>query len=167
MKPLDRFISYTAPSSIGDCINWTGIKTKDGYGRFYLKGKLIRAHRWIYEFYKGKIPKPLEIDHLCKNRACVNLNHLEVVTHRENIFRSDINPMVLNSRKTHCIYGHEFTSENTYIRTDGSRKCRICIRRMNSERKKRIRALKRSSRPLATLRLEPKATTGRPCARTW
>lgn len=91
----------------------------------------FQAHRVSYTAYKGKIPKGLFIDHLCRNRYCINPDHLEPVTHEENIRRSPIVPSSINAAKTHCIRGHEFTPENTYVyrlpnRID--RHCKACDR---------------------------------------
>lgn len=113
------------------CWNWTGYLV-DGYGQIHEsreKGKRRRgrgAHRVVYELLVGPIPVGMELDHLCRNTKCVNPTHLEPVSHAENIRWSD-NPAGRNSRKTHCVNGHEFTEANTY-RIHGNRFCRICRR---------------------------------------
>jgi hypothetical protein len=83
------------------------------------------AHRVLYRLVNGPIPIGAEIDHLCRNRSCVNPDHLEAVSHRENLMRSPIAPAAINARKTHCKYGHEFTQTNTYV-SSGRRRCRLC-----------------------------------------
>lgn len=83
-----------------------------------------RAHRFSYQLYKGNIPKNLVIDHLCKNPSCVNPDHLEAVTNRENILRG-ISPAAINSKKTHCPKGHKLSGDNVYIYRN-SRWCKKC-----------------------------------------
>ena len=96
---------------------------------FYAKTHML-AHRFSYELFRGNIPAGLTVDHLCKNTACVNPYHLEVVTQRENNLRGN-NWAGINSRKTHCPKGHEYTKENTVIWDNGSngaRRCKICLK---------------------------------------
>lgn len=69
------------------CWLWSGHKDQKGYGRFYWKGLNEYAHRWAYEYFVGAVPVGLELDHLCRNRGCVNPAHLEAVTHRVNVAR--------------------------------------------------------------------------------
>lgn len=106
------------------CWQWIASKDKWGYGKFHL-GKDTLAHRVSYKHFVGPLPDDLEIDHLCRNRSCVNPQHMEPVTKRENTLRG-IAPSAINARKTHCQNGHKFTSQNTYMRPDGDRGCRQC-----------------------------------------
>lgn len=106
-----------------DCIEWEGHIDKDGYGR--LNNRTL-AHRKAWEDANGPIPKGLVIDHLCRNRRCHNVNHLEVVTTKENVLRG-VGPTAQNARKTHCYRGHPFTPENT-AKTATGRGCIICRR---------------------------------------
>jgi hypothetical protein len=97
-----------------------------GYGRIKHEGRQVMVHRLAYEAFVGPIPEGLVIDHLCRNRGCINPDHLEAVTESENI-RRGTSPTAANARKTHCKHGHEFTPENTYLKGTW-RICRICQR---------------------------------------
>jgi hypothetical protein len=117
------------------CWVWIGAKragrVRNGKMQYYgvvtigYKNKCV--HRVIYEMYKGKIKKGLELDHLCRNTLCVNPKHLEAVTHSENCKRGTAwHHFVEEAKKiTHCPQGHEYTKENTYI-YDGQRRCKTC-----------------------------------------
>lgn len=108
------------------CWIYTGTLDKDGYGQVVVPGVgTRRTHRLMYEAKVGPIPEGFEIDHLCRVRNCANPDHLEAVTRRENSLRSESFAAV-NARKTQCINGHEFTSANTYMKPDGTRRCRRC-----------------------------------------
>lgn len=105
-----------------ECIIWAGPTDKDGYGKAS-EGRL--AHRVVYVREVGPIPPGLELDHLCRVRNCVNPEHLEPVTHAENMrrmLRTNI------TRRKQCKNGHEYTEENTMFDTAGYRRCRICLR---------------------------------------
>lgn len=114
---------------LGPCWSWLG-RLRNGYGAFSVKGgRQVRAHRWSYEKSFGAVPDGLELDHLCRNRICVNPSHLEAVTHRVNTLRSD-NACALHARQTHCMRGHPFDEANTYVRPNGGgRTCRACYAR--------------------------------------
>lgn len=110
----------------GACWTWNGTINRYGYGEFAIGKKHYGAHRVAYELSVAPIPAGLEIDHLCRNTRCVNPAHLEPVTPRENQLRSN-SVAGINARKTHCIRGHEFSPDNTYISPkSGQRVCRIC-----------------------------------------
>ena len=110
---------------------WTG-SLHHGYGRLYLGTSgtanflAIPAHRLSYLIHKGPIRDGYEIDHLCRTPSCVNPDHLEAVTHRENSLRG-LSPMALYAQRSHCINGHEFTPENT-ARYGSGRSCKQCNR---------------------------------------
>jgi len=112
----------------GDCWEWTGYCEAGGYGITTIDRTHYVAHRAVWENLVGSIPENLTLDHLCRNRSCVNPDHLEPVTQRENWLRGE-NPFIKNARKTHCKNGHLFNKVNThhYVR-DGSnrRRCRKC-----------------------------------------
>lgn len=117
------------------CWEWQGCKNPHGYALFGSGTRLgvtSLAHRISYEWAKGEIPAGLTIDHLCRNRACVNPDHMEPVISGENTRRSDLVGKVWGNRQkalTHCKHGHPFNDENTYYRLDGSgRMCRACTR---------------------------------------
>lgn len=119
---------------ITKCWNWQSAKDKDGYGRFWLKDKTMPAHRASYELFIGEITEGLQIDHLCKNTSCVNPEHLELVTLKENVLRG-IGISAQNARKTHCNQGHEFNPKNTYVNNKGNRSCRECHRLLEKMRR--------------------------------
>ncbi len=122
----ERFVAKVILQPSG-CKLWTAQITPDGYGRFSVDGRKVYVHRWIYEHEIGPIPEGLELDHLCRNRACVEVSHLEPVAHRENTLRG-VGPSAQNARKTHCPRRHEYTSENTYTsKAGGRRHCRMCL----------------------------------------
>lgn len=117
-------LQYEVDSKTG-CWNWKRCISDNGYGLVTVAGKNARAHRVSYEARFGPIQAGLSLDHLCRNRACINPDHLEPVTHRENC-RRGMGATGVNARKSHCLRGHEFTAENTMRRSDGKRECRAC-----------------------------------------
>lgn len=111
-----------------DCWIWTGAKAGPGekYGYIRVDGKTLRAHRFAYEALVGAIPKGLQLDHLCRVRACVRPDHLEPVTNRENGLRGE-SFAAQQARRTHCSQGHPYNEENTH-HYRGKRYCRTCNR---------------------------------------
>lgn len=124
---LERFEALVIRSGFDSCWYWVGAADGKGYGSFWVVPKMVRAHRWSYEQFVAQIPSNLVIDHLCRNRSCVNPAHLEPVTNRENWSRGYA-PSAISSRRTHCSEGHKYTAENTLHRADAGRRCRECAR---------------------------------------
>lgn len=93
------------------------------------------AHRWGYRTFVGPFDELLEIDHLCRNRACVRFDHLEPVTHAENMLRGDTVGGI-NARKTTCKRGHAFCPENTRTGKSGKRYCRACQKEQDANRRR-------------------------------
>lgn len=122
---LDRF--YSKVHKTQSCWEWTGTLINGDYGQFWDGNKKIYAHRWSYEYFIGPIPNDMQLDHLCRNRCCVNPEHLEPVTARENTMRGNT-ITAHHAFKTHCERGHEYTIENTYNIKTGGRMCRECKR---------------------------------------
>jgi len=140
-RPLwDRF--WAKVRFTGACWEWTGSTTPGGYGHIGAgghDGQTLLAHRVAYQLLVGPISTGLTLDHLCRNRRCVNPDHLEPVTGRENTTRGRVpggalyeKGMHYRSRWTHCPRGHEFTEANTSLK-GGRRRCRECARIRNNK----------------------------------
>lgn len=115
---------YSKVNKTATCWNWTGGKSK-GYGMLRWNGKMKPAPRVIFELERHPIPNNLFCDHLCRNRACVNPDHIEIVSNKVNILRG-ISQSAINARKTHCKNGHPFGGANLHILPNGNRRCRAC-----------------------------------------
>lgn len=118
----DRF--WEKVNKLDGCWEWTAFKN-DGYGVFKVGGVIQLAHRVAYELVIGKIPEGMIIDHLCRNRGCVNPAHMEVVNNRTNVLRG-VSIVAKNALATHCPQGHPYDLFNTIIRPHGHRGCRYC-----------------------------------------
>lgn len=131
-----RFWEKVDKGEPNGCWLWLGTKWRKDYGGFRLSNSPNRgaqAHRVAYELMIGPIPDGLTIDHLCRNHACVNPAHMEVVSNRVNILRGE-GRAAQQHRQTHCIRGHSFDLLNTYYYPSGRRECRECHRQRGRKR---------------------------------
>lgn len=113
------------------CWHWLGYKNARGYGYVSFAGKNHRVHRLVYQTLVGPIPDGLELDHKCRVRHCCNPDHLEPVTHQENVIRA--------KRRPYCRAGHLLSEENIRRTNDGIRRCRIC-RNLREAARRAVRA---------------------------
>lgn len=123
MALLERFWAKVQKCPTG-CWEWQGAHGPAGHGRFYYNGRTQPAHQYSYEFHKGPVPQGLELDHLCRNPRCVNPEHLEAVSHKENMHRAP--KVVAMMAATQCPKGHPYNLLNTYFHPNGGRVCREC-----------------------------------------
>ncbi len=127
------------------CWEWTGgfMGEKKLYGSLCFNNKTNHSHRFAYEYLIGEIPKGKELDHLCRNTKCANPEHLEPVSHKENCMRglTGVSTGKKQKSKTHCPHGHPYDKENTYIDSDGSRRCNACNRERGRERLRKERMM--------------------------
>lgn len=115
----ERFWSKVSKDEATDCWLWTGALNSDGYGHLSVDGCALLSHRLAYTALVEPIPNGLQIDHLCRVKACCNPAHLEAVTAAENMRRA-------KAHITHCPKGHEYTPKNTIMRGQ-QRTCRACF----------------------------------------
>lgn len=117
-----RIVRRIVVARLGACWEWSGCRVASGYGHFRPAGsKQVRAHRWAWQRVNGPIPCGMELDHLCRNPACVRSSHMEAVTHLENMQRGK------RAKASHCKHGHPLSGDNVRI-TKRQRVCRECER---------------------------------------
>ncbi len=138
---IERFMDKVVIEPSG-CWRWTASAIPAGYSCFYAHGSTHRAHKWGVEYFRHmKVPKGMECDHLCRNRWCVNPNHIEIVTKSVNMRRGR-NQF---RERSHCKRGHALVSENIRRMKSGRghtfNACRACIRiaetKRNGKRRRR------------------------------
>ena len=137
---FERIEQKFIPEPNSGCWLWIGSVSTGGYGLIGLNKKVRPAHRILYEQKFGPIPVGLEIDHLCRTRCCVNPDHLEAVTRRENIMRG-LGPSARQAKQTHCKNGHPLAGENLVInkgKYGPMRQCKTCrLEYLNKNRERR------------------------------
>jgi hypothetical protein len=134
-----QFSKRVWPEPNSGCHLWAGSTSDWGYGQVRVKGKRVMAHRYAYEKKRGPIPPGLDLDHLCRVRCCVNPDHLEPVTRRENTLRG-VGQAAVHARKTHCPYGHALAAARPAGKQKRHRACLPCHAAHERRRRARRRA---------------------------
>lgn len=124
----ERFLNKFKVDETSGCWLWFGSRNRKNYGVIKLERQRrnAMAHRFCYEALVGPIPEGMQLDHLCRTPNCVNPNHLEVVSNRENVLRGSTIPAAY-AKRTSCKNGHPFIGDNFYIKNN-ARICRLCTR---------------------------------------
>ena len=125
-EDMQRAWSRIRKSSDGCWLQTSGLNY-GGYGSYSIAGRTVRTHRFMYVVHRGPIASDVVLDHLCRNRACCNPEHLDPVANELNVERG-MSPSAVNARKSHCLRGHPFDAENTEVRPGGGRACKECRR---------------------------------------
>lgn len=147
-----RFWGKVTKSAGEGCWEWRAAMTSNGYGSFHNPGGSAVAHRYAWERQNGPVPEGMELDHLCRNRSCVRPDHLEPVSHQENMRRAPRHVFGGNRYKTHCPKGHPYDDANTYVPPKGGRVCRQCKIDKRPLKNAGVRARKAAQRALADTR---------------
>lgn len=138
MSALLRFEPKYTVNPVSGCWDWIAVRHRLGYGQFKDEGKMWQAHRWAYRHYVGSLEEGKEIDHICRNRRCVNPAHLRQISHRDNVLASPTCLASINKARVECARGHSFSKENTSYRGN-KRVCVQCRRRNAREYMRRRR----------------------------
>lgn len=128
---IDKGVFFSKVEITSDCWNWKGLINEKGYGQLWLNGKRYLAHRISFKLFNGELIEGLVIDHKCRNRACVNPDHIRQVTRTINAIENSISLGAINKYRTHCKSGHELTGKNLYLYR-GHRECRACKKRRSA-----------------------------------
>ena len=141
LELLARFwdkVENISAKSNQECWNWIGCMDENGYGIISIKIRKyvyinLGAHRLSYLIFNGCLVSNLIVCHSCDNPSCVNYFHLKQKTYKENMEDKINKGRHHEQRVTHCPFGHEYSEENTYMTPSGSRKCRVCTKRIKNE----------------------------------
>jgi hypothetical protein len=126
VPPEQRFAKKYRVDTKTGCWVWTTALMANGYAQFrWSKSKNGYGHRFAYEHFVGPIPEERVLHHTCGNKACVNPDHLQVVTQREHVLELTKGEAAKNALKTHCKRGHPLSGDNLAVYR-GHRRCLTC-----------------------------------------